>query len=93
MRNSIDNNWSDMTPKYIKKELVLSDNDYAKLVGQAGLQLNAILKVFDCYGMSAYIPGAKELILGLMENFGQAVRGDKHKPIHVIDKPLRRPTE
>ena len=28
-----------MTPKYIKKELVLSDNDYAKLVGAGGASI------------------------------------------------------
>ncbi len=89
----LDNNWSDMTPKYIPEDRILSDEEYNKLRFHLTTQVNAILQIFNCYGLGECIPMVAEKIVELSENFGQAVRGDKHKPIHVIDKPLRRPTE
>jgi len=82
-----------MTPKHLPKDKIIPQDEYDKYVGQMGLQLNNILEVFNCYGLGDHIPYVKALIIELAINFSQSVRGDKHKPIHVIDKPLRRPTE
>ena len=60
--------------------VVLSDEDYAKAVGQFRLAVGAVLSVFNMYGMDAYIPSAQEEIVKLAEDFGQRVRG--------IDKPI-----
>jgi hypothetical protein len=52
----------------------------------------AILNVFRCYGMDAFVALAIEECIKVTENFGQAVRGDD-KPIHILDKPKERATE
>jgi hypothetical protein len=74
-------------PKYLPEDRIISDEDYAKLKFQLRTQINAILQMFNCYGLGDYIPGAVEELTTLAENFGQAVRGDNHKPIHVVTKP------
>jgi hypothetical protein len=60
--------------------IVLSDEDYAKAIGQFRLAVGAILSVFNMYGMNAYIPAAQEEIVKLAEDYGLRVRG--------IDKPI-----
>ncbi len=82
-----------MTPKHIPKEKLISQEEYSKLKFQLRTQINAILHVFNCYGLQEYIEPTSQQLLELAENFGQAVRGDKHKPIHVVKKPNKRPTE
>jgi hypothetical protein len=83
----------DMTPKHIPKDKVIPEDDYKKLKFQLTTQVNAILQVFSCYGLKEYIDPVTEQIVTLAENFGQAVRGDKHKPIHVVKQPNKRVTE
>lgn len=58
----------------------LGDEDYAKAVGMFRMAVGAVLKVFDMYGMGAYIGGAQVEITKLAEDFGLAVRG--------VDKPI-----
>jgi hypothetical protein len=82
-----------MTPKHIAKDKVLPEDEYKKLKFHLVSQINAILQVFNCYGLKEYIDPVTEQIVELAENFGQALRGDKHKPIHVVSKPNKRPTE
>ena len=60
--------------------VVLSDEEYAKAIGQFRLAIGAVLSVFNMYGMNAYIPDAQGEIVKLAEDFGQRVRG--------IDKPI-----
>jgi len=67
----------------------MKEDDYKKLLFQARGQFGAILNVFDCYGLGLYIPQATEECMQIMENFGQAVRGDD-APIHILDKPKER---
>lgn len=77
-------------PKHIPEENILTDEEYNHLVFVLGTQIDGVLELFNCYGLGSYIPGVKAELFTLAENFGQAVRGDKHKPIHVISEPLRR---
>ena len=67
----------------------LSDEDYAKAVGQFRIQLNGVfdfLKVDEklpvryMYGLGYAIPGAIKEIVKLTEDFGLRVRG--------LDKPI-----
>ena len=58
----------------------LSDDDYAKAIGQFRLQVGVVLSVFDLYGMGAYIPLVVTEITKLAEDFGLRVRG--------VDKPI-----
>lgn len=60
--------------------VVLSDEDYAKAVGQLKLAVGAVLSAFSMYGMDVYIAGAQTEIVKLAEDFGLRVRG--------IDKPI-----
>jgi len=71
--------------KYIR----IPEDAYRKLLFQARGQFGALLNVFDCYGMGLYIPQTTEECMQIMENFGQAVRGDD-APIHILDKPKER---
>ena len=71
--------------KYIR----IPEDAYRKLLFQARGQFVALLNVFDCYGMSLYIPQATDECMQILENFGQAVRGDD-APIHILDKPKER---
>jgi hypothetical protein len=63
-----------------KKISWLSDEEYEKSVGQLRLQLNGVFKPFMFYGMSIYIPGAKDAIIKLCEDFSLRTRG--------LDKPI-----
>ena len=58
----------------------LSDEDYAKAVGQFRIQLNGVFEPFNLYGLGVHIPGAIEEITKLTEDFGLRVRG--------MDKPI-----
>lgn len=58
----------------------LSDEEYAKAVGQFRLQLNKVFQPFNLYGLDVYIPGAVNEITRLAEDFGLRVRG--------VDKPI-----
>jgi hypothetical protein len=60
--------------------IVLSDEDYAKAVGQLRLAVGAVLSAFNQYGMDVYIAGAQAEIVKLCEDFGMRVRG--------IDQPI-----
>ena len=82
-----------MTPKHIPQDKVIPQEEYDKLKFQFRTQVNAILQVFDCYGLGVHIIPITEQIVMLGENWGQALRGDKHKPIHVVSKPNKRATE
>lgn len=70
----------------------ISDAQYKKLLFQARGQYIAILNVFKCYGMDAYVDQAVEACMRVTENFGMAVRG-KDKPIHILNEPKRRAME
>ena len=70
----------------------LSDDAYKKLLFQARGQYGAILNVFRCYGMDAYIQQAIDECMRVTENFGMVVRG-KDIPVHILDKPKMRATE
>ena len=74
--------------KYTK----IPEDKYRKLLFQARGQYIAILNVFKCYGMDAFVDQAIEECMIVTERFGQAVRGDD-KPIHILDKPKARGTE
>ena len=81
------------TPKRLPPDAVLPNDEYKKLVFQLRGQVSGVLQIFNGYGLGEYIPYATNLIVELAENFGQAVRGDNEKPIHIIGKPCRRPLE
>ena len=70
----------------------ISEAEYRKLVFQLRGQFLAILNVFRCYGMDAYIDTAVIECTTVAENFGMALRGKK-KPIHILSKPKRRAME
>ena len=63
--------------------VVLSDEDYAKAVGQFRLAVGALLSVFHRYGLNVFIPGVQDEIVKLAEDFGQRIRGDLDKPISL----------
>ena len=52
----------------------ISDEAYAKAVGQFKLALNDVFMPFHMYGQDMLIPGAIEEIVELAEKFGQRVR-------------------
>lgn len=58
----------------------LSEEEYAKAIGQFRLQLNGVFSPFRLYGLQDYIPGAIEEVVRLTEDFGLRVRG--------VDKPI-----
>ena len=58
----------------------LPQEDYDKAIGQARLQIGAILQLFAIQGMDVYIPETVEAIMQVVEAFGERVRG-KDKPI------------
>jgi len=59
----------------------LTEEEYAKAVGQLRLSIGAILgSTFSLYGMGAYTPGATEAIVKLAEDFSLRCRG--------LDKPI-----
>ena len=60
----------------------LSDEDWAKLVGQFKLQVGETLSCFSGYGMRDFITGAVEEIAELMIDATQKARG--------IDKPYNK---
>lgn len=60
--------------------IVLSEEDYAKAIGQLKVAIGAVLSVFCLYGMHVYIRGAQDEIVQLAEDFGQRIRG--------VDKPI-----
>uniref|UniRef100_A0A6M3LKF7 Uncharacterized protein n=1 Tax=viral metagenome TaxID=1070528 RepID=A0A6M3LKF7_9ZZZZ len=70
----------------------ISDDQYKKLVFQLRGQFLAILNVFRCYGLDAYIDTAVGECTTVAENFGMALRG-KRKPIHILHEPKRRAIE
>lgn len=53
----------------------LSDEDYAKAVGQLRLQLGGVFEPFRYYGHDVSIPQAIEEVVKLCEDFGLRVRG------------------
>ncbi len=80
-------------PKHISEDKIITEEEYQKLKTTLRFQINGILQVFNGYGLGEQIIPVTDMIVELAENYGQALRGDKHKPIHVIAKPLMRPTE
>ena len=72
---------------------VLPQEEYDKLKFQLRTQIHAVLYNLRCYGLDTYVDADEKEIERLCENFGQTVRGDKHKPIHVVNAPNQRPTE
>ena len=58
----------------------LEESDYKKLIGQARLQIGAILQLFAIQGMDVYIPETVGAIMQVVEAVGERVRG-KDKPI------------
>ena len=56
----------------------LSDDDYQKSVGQLRLQLNGVFSPFMLYGLDIYVPGAKDAIIKLCEDFALRTRGVDH---------------
>ncbi len=70
----------------------ISQELYDKAVGQFRLQLGGIMNCFRCYGLDQDVDGACEEIIKLAEQFSMRTRG-KDIPIHVREKPRRRPTE
>jgi len=59
----------------------LTDEDYAKAVGQLRLQLNGVFQPFKIYGMDVFAYQAIGETVKLAEDFGLRVRG--------IDKPIQ----
>ena len=82
-----------MTPKHIPQDRVIPENDYNKLKFQLRTQIHAVMNNLRCYGLESYVDADEKEIERLCENFGQAVRGDNHKPIHVVKEPNKRATE
>ena len=78
-------------PKHIPPERIIPEDEYNNLIFQFRTQVNGLLQVFNGYGLEIYINPITTQIVELAENLGQAVRGDKHKPIHIISKPLSSP--
>ena len=70
----------------------IPEEQYKKLEFQARGQFGAILNVFRCYGMEAFVDQAIDECMNVTDHFGQAVRGDE-KPIHILEKPKARITE
>ncbi len=70
----------------------ISQEQYAKAIGQFRLQLNGIMNNFRCYGLQDDVDGAMDEIVKLAELFSMRVRG-KDIPIEVRNKPRRKPTE
>jgi len=60
----------------------LPDEEYAKAIGQLRLQLNGVFEPFNIHGLHIYIPGAKEEIIKLAEDFSLRCRG-QDKPISL----------
>lgn len=58
----------------------LSDQEYAKAVGQFRLQLNAVFEPLRMYGQGVFCDGAVDEVVRLAEDFGLRVRG--------VDKPI-----
>jgi hypothetical protein len=73
-----------MTTK--KEYSKIPEDDYKKLLFQLRGQFDAILNVFNCYGLEAAVEQASKECVKVAENFGMAVRG-KDKPIHILQKP------
>ena len=61
----------------------LSDESYAKAIGQLRLAVGAALQPFCMYGMQDLVPGAQQQIVKLAEDFSLRVRGDLDKPISL----------
>ena len=62
----------------------LSKEDYDHAVGTLRQQLVGIFSPFNSYGLQAFIPGAKEAVIKLAEDFALRVRGIDH-PIDFYD--------
>jgi hypothetical protein len=77
-----------MSGNYVK----IPEDNYKHLLFSARGQYVAILNVFRCYGLDAYVEQSIEECMRVTENFGQAVRGDD-KPIHIYEKPKSRATD
>ncbi len=58
----------------------LSEEDYAKAIGQLRLQLYDVFSPFNLYGLDVFVPGAITEIVKLCEDFGLRIRG--------VDKPI-----
>jgi len=67
----------------------ISDDKYRKFKFQLRGQFGAILNVFNCHGMNAYVEQAIEECVKVSENFCMAVRGSD-KPIHILSEPKER---
>jgi len=69
----------------------LDDEHFAKARGQLSMKVNALLNVFDCYGMGIYITPIADQIIDLAIDFSMRVRGDLDKQIgekiSLIDRP------
>lgn len=64
----------------------IPEDAYKKLLFQLRGQYTAILNIFRCYGMDAFVDQAEVECVKVAENFAMAVRG-KGKPIHILNKP------
>ena len=56
----------------------LSEEDYKKSLGQLRMQLSGVFEPFTAYGLDIYIPGAKEAVVKLCEDFALRCRGLDH---------------
>lgn len=65
----------------------LSEEEYAKAVGQLKLAVANYLRIFDMYGMGVHIGHVTNAIIELAEDFGMRVRGED-RPIDSKLKPI-----
>ena len=61
----------------------LSDEDYAKAIGQWRLQVGEILSVFNMYGMGEDIKGAMGELEEVTIDLTRRIRGEKDHPIKL----------
>jgi len=61
-----------------KKIPWVADDDYTHLIGKLRLQLTGVFEPFNKYGLDVFIPGAKDAIIKLCEDFALCTRGLDH---------------
>jgi len=72
--------------------MAISQDEFNKAMGQFRLQLNAIMNVFNVYGLTIYVDSAKMEISLLAEQLAKRIQGEDI-PIKVVDNYKRRITE
>ena len=70
----------------------IPDDQYQKALFHLRSQLSAVWNFANCYGLNRDVEIALKETELLTIQFSQVVRG-KDKPIKVIERPKRRPTE